>query len=348
MNGLTVRTFLSANSAEGFFSYFDEFLKGKNTYIIKGGPGTGKSSFMKKVAASAVSKGDITEYVYCSSDPDSLDGVYIHGSETVFSDGTSPHVMEPKYPGAMGGIINVGQFLNSEKLSLSKSDIVSLNRKISDKYSRAYRYLKAAQCAASDLRETALRYLDADDMIQYFKTVSEKIFADKNGKNGKVYPRFLSGITPKGFVTFKDTVYTLCSEVFVVRDKYGIGGRAFEFLKNAAISHGFDVYEFRSPLEPCRIVHIAIPELDIAFVTSDKFTQFEPQNAKTVNLMRFVSDDIDLEVKACVSASKIMKICMNETFESLRSAKALHDDLEDIYIAAMDFAGLDKLIEKYI
>lgn len=346
MNGQTIRTFLSANSAEGFFSYFEEFLKGKNTFIIKGGPGTGKSGLMKKVASAAVAKGNFTEYVYCSSDPDSLDGVYIHGSEKIFADGTPPHVMEPKYPGAMGGIVNVGQFLDSEKLTAAKDEIVSLNKKISTKYSRAYRYLRAANCAAAELRETALRYLDGDAMMKYFKSLSSKVMTEKKDCNGKVFLRFLSGITPKGFVTFKDTVYTLCSEVFVIRDKYGVGAPAFELLRNEAVSRGFDVYEFRSPLEPDRIVHIAVPERDIAFVTSDKFTQFESQNSKAVNLMRFISEDIDLEAKYCVSAAKIMKICMEEAFESLRCAKAIHDDLEEIYISAMDFAGLDRLIEK--
>ncbi len=345
MNGQTIRTFLSANSADGFFSYFDAFLQGKNTFIIKGGPGTGKSGLMKKVASAAVSKGNFTEYVYCSSDPDSLDGVYIHGSETVFADGTPPHVMEPKYPGAMGGIVNVGQFLDSEKLSAAKGDIVALNRLISTRYARAYRYLKAANCASSELRETALRYLDREAMLKYFRTVAAKIMAEEKGGSGKVFPRFLSGITPKGFVTFKDTIYTLCSNIFVVRDKYGIGAEVFELLKNEAVSRGFDVYEFRSPLDPSRIVHIAVPDLDVAFVTADRLTQFEAQNAKAVNLMRFISEDIDLESKYCVSASKIMKICMEEAFESIRSAKALHDDLEDIYISAMDFAGLNALTE---
>ena len=348
MNGSTIRTFLSANSADGFFSYFEEFLKGKNTYIIKGGPGTGKSSLMKKVATAAVAKGEFTEYVYCSSDPDSLDGVYIHGEEKVFTDGTSPHVMEPKYPGAMGGIVDVGQFLDAEKLSPAREDIVFLNGRISARYSRAYRYLKAAFCASSELKETALRYLDTDGMMNCFKNISQKVFGDKNGCDGKVFTRFLSGFTPKGFVTFKDTVYTLCSNVYVVRDKYGVGGAVFDFLKKEAVSRGFGFYDFRSPLEPERTVHIAVPELDIAFVTSDKMTQFDAQNAKAVNLEKFISEDIDFESKQCVSASKIRKICLEEAFSALRDAKALHDDLEDIYISAMDFEGLDKMIAKYI
>ena len=347
MNGQTIRTFLSANSSEGFFSFFDEFLKDKKTYIIKGGPGTGKSSFMKKIASTAVSKGSFTEYVYCSSHPDSLDGVYIHGSETVFTDGTPPHVMEVKYPGAMGAIINVGQFIDSEKVSASKDEILRLNSKFSAAYARAYRYLKAASCASSELRAIGLKYLDSEKMTVYFKNLADRILADKRGCGGRSCVRFLSGITPKGYVTFKDTVYTLCSDIFVIRDKYGVGSFALEFLKNKFVDCGFDVYEFRFPLEPKIISHVAVPELDIAFVTSDKLTHFDTGTARAVNLNRFMREDIEFEKKFSVSAAKLLKICLDEAIASLRIAKSLHDDLEDIYISSMDFAALDKLTEEY-
>jgi len=347
MNGQTIRTFLSANSSDGFVSYFDEFLKGKMSYVIKGGPGTGKSSFMKKIASTSVSKGNFTEYIYCSSDPDSLDGVYIHGLETVFTDGTPPHVMEVKYPGATGEIINVGQFLDSEKLLSSKNEILRLNSKFTASYARAYRYLKASACASSELRAIGLKYLDSAKMIGYFKNIFEKYSVGKKGSGGKSYIRFLSGISPKGYVTFKDTIYTLCSEVFVIRDKYGVSSSVLSILKDKFIDRGFDVYEFRFPLEPEIISHIAVPELNIAFVTSDKLTHFDTENGKSVNLNRFMSDDIEFEKKYSTSASKLMKICLEEAIEALRTAKALHDDLEELYISAMDFAALDKLTEKY-
>ncbi|MBQ8793259.1 MAG: hypothetical protein IJZ63_00755 [Clostridia bacterium] len=48
--------FLAANSAEGFVSHFGDnydYADGWRAYIIKGGPGTGKSSFMKYITAKA-------------------------------------------------------------------------------------------------------------------------------------------------------------------------------------------------------------------------------------------------------------------------------------------------------
>ena len=68
------RYFLGANTAKGFFSVYEDFCKpdsGNFLYVIKGGPGCGKSSFMKKIGKAAEDAGLDVEYVLCSADPDS-------------------------------------------------------------------------------------------------------------------------------------------------------------------------------------------------------------------------------------------------------------------------------------
>ena len=70
--------FLGANTPNGFVSRFDNLYypeEGWFAYIIKGGPGTGKSTLMKRLAKEANLKNVKTELIYCSSDPSSLDAV---------------------------------------------------------------------------------------------------------------------------------------------------------------------------------------------------------------------------------------------------------------------------------
>ena len=44
--------FACANSSRGFCNYFESNLQGlERLYILKGGPGTGKSTLMKEVGA---------------------------------------------------------------------------------------------------------------------------------------------------------------------------------------------------------------------------------------------------------------------------------------------------------
>ena len=71
----------SANGYKGFINLFSEIYdpnKFDRIFIIKGGPGTGKNTFMKKICSCIENKKANIEYYYCSSDVTSLDGVIFH------------------------------------------------------------------------------------------------------------------------------------------------------------------------------------------------------------------------------------------------------------------------------
>ena len=88
--------FTCANSSVGFVSFFEQNLDGlENIYILKGGPGTGKSTIMKKIANLAKNNGYKTEVYHCSFDPDSLDMVIIRDLDVCIFDSTSPHELFP-------------------------------------------------------------------------------------------------------------------------------------------------------------------------------------------------------------------------------------------------------------
>lgn len=86
--------FLGANSYRGFCSMYDDFVFSPmidRLYIIKGGAGCGKSSFMKTIADAANEAGRDVERIVCSGDTDSLDGIFIPGLRIAYVDGTAPH-----------------------------------------------------------------------------------------------------------------------------------------------------------------------------------------------------------------------------------------------------------------
>lgn len=89
--------FLGANSAEGFYGLYDQLLDAKlyDLIILKGTPGCGKSTFMRRVAAALEERGLETVYIHCSGDPDSLDGVIAPAIRTAIVDGTAPHGTAP-------------------------------------------------------------------------------------------------------------------------------------------------------------------------------------------------------------------------------------------------------------
>lgn len=89
--------FAAANSEHGFENHFPAlFSAGTGAdalYIVKGGPGTGKSGLMRRVARRAGEAGWQIVFLLCSSDPASLDGLLLtapDGRTVGMLDGTAP------------------------------------------------------------------------------------------------------------------------------------------------------------------------------------------------------------------------------------------------------------------
>ena len=141
--------FAAANSFDGFKSNFPQIFDGRKfdrIYILKGGPGTGKSTLMRKVGH-CFEKPDIDiTYIYCSSDTKSLDGVIIKKENMHYAiiDGTSPHMTDPLYPGAVEVLVNLGEGFDTQSLSRQKEKIIELNTLKSEAYKSAYKFLSLA------------------------------------------------------------------------------------------------------------------------------------------------------------------------------------------------------------
>ena len=90
--------FLGANSGSGFQNLFSEIMDPETAFdimILKGGPGVGKNTFMREIGRTMEQAGADVEYLWCSGDPDSLDGVVIPALRCAVCDGTSPHGTAP-------------------------------------------------------------------------------------------------------------------------------------------------------------------------------------------------------------------------------------------------------------
>ena len=95
---MNISYFLGANSYRGFYSLYDDLISLPDVsrlFIIKGGAGCGKSTFMKTIATAANDAGLDVERVLCSGDPESLDGIFIPRLRVAYVDGTAPHAAVP-------------------------------------------------------------------------------------------------------------------------------------------------------------------------------------------------------------------------------------------------------------
>jgi ABC-type Mn2+/Zn2+ transport system ATPase subunit len=140
MSGNIRNFYAGGNTAKGFYSFYDSAFAGLNRlFILKGGPGTGKSTLIRTIGENMVRRGYDIEFYHCSSDNGSLDGVIIPSLKIGIVDGTAPHVIEPKAPGAVEEYVNLGQAWDSNKLAKQRQEIEQLSSEISASFQTAYR-----------------------------------------------------------------------------------------------------------------------------------------------------------------------------------------------------------------
>ena len=92
---LDVRNVSMGFGDKTLFSGVSFLLKKGDRMFITGPNGCGKSTLMGRVGARMEEMGVETEYILCSGDPDSLDGLVLPGLRTAIVDGTAPHETVP-------------------------------------------------------------------------------------------------------------------------------------------------------------------------------------------------------------------------------------------------------------
>ena len=137
--------FLGANSAEGFYGLYDQLLDARlyDLIILKGTPGCGKSTFMRRAAAALEERGLETVYIHCSGDPDSLDGVIAPAIRMAIVDGTAPHVLEPRYALAHERYVDLSQCCDSAAAKEVANGLTALTDAYRASYREAYHVLRA-------------------------------------------------------------------------------------------------------------------------------------------------------------------------------------------------------------
>ena len=166
-----------------------------------------------------------------------------------------------------------------------------------------------------------------------------------DGKIGLEKIRLLDAVTPEGYIFLSDTVNCLCDTTVVFEDDFGVAAAVLiEQLRAYALASGYNVISSPSVSKEGVIRHIIIKELSLGFFTEDKLCELKIIPTKTVSLRRFYSSEDISSHRARLSFSvKAAKELLNEAVCALKLAKNIHDDLEAVYIKAMDYEKIDKI-----
>jgi hypothetical protein len=359
--GIIRHMYPGGNTPVGFFSYYPYIIdrtRARRIFILKGGPGTGKSTIIRKVGLELAKKGYPIEFMHCSGDNNSLDGVVIPDLRVAMIDGTAPHVVDPIYPGAVDEIINLGEFWNEEGFKESREEILRISKFIKDRYATAYRYLSAAAQLKEDTEKI---YEDAlDKGLEAFFSNELNTMLLGQGVPSKVTGKqrclFASAITPRGFSDYLDSI---CYTQRIIRLSATAGSSTqyiMESLKNQALVQGFDIETYFCPMSPQRIEHIVIPSLKVSVITANEYhdiSDINNENCSTYFINEFYNKDRIESFSKQLSFNRLYtETLLQQAVSCIAESKAAHDELEKHYIKNMNFESLTKfredLIEKII
>lgn len=346
--------FLGANTPKGFYSLFDELYfpeDGWRLYIIKGGPGTGKSTLIKKVAAKADSFGHYSERIYCSSDPESLDALILPHMKISVCDGASPHVVEPKFPGISEVFIDLGAFRNDKELKKNSNEIINATKANSLQHKKCVDFLAAAACVDNDTNKIILSALRIDRLHKFADKLAFSQLSGAADTKGKESKRFLSALTPKGSIVFINTFNDMCEKRIILEDNFGIASSVIlKALAFDAKERGYNCILCYCPMAPeLKLEHMIIPDLSLGFFTSNRLHPYTDKKDKTIDCLRFCDREILIKHKNRLAFnSRSRNELLAEAANNLGKAKEIHDCLEKLYYPAIDFEGIQKYGDKIV
>ncbi|MBQ7887579.1 MAG: hypothetical protein IJ313_11915 [Clostridia bacterium] len=342
----TVRAlFPGAMGPEGFISCFDHLMSEsdlRRMLILKGGPGVGKSTFMRRIHAALTADGEQSTLYFCSGDPDSLDAVAIPARGLLILDGTAPHIVDPKIPGARDSLINLGECLNEAAMRPRLPHIRACMTDHAACSRRARAFMRSVSSLRRDSAASVSECIDKPRLARMTASLIAAVLPEKaaSGDAPHVRPVITDAITPKGEIC----LLTGAQPGRVIRLVHPFGMDLTPVLKalsRAAQGAGYDVEEHLSPLMPGGLLHLSIPALSTLVTTGDA-----------------LSSEQTFDFSACLPPSCLLRreCALEQTraaitrhtqlaVDALAQAKQLHDELETFYVPNMDFAAWQRIYD---
>ncbi|MGG0657461.1 PRK06851 family protein [Rummeliibacillus pycnus] len=353
MKGRELHYFAGGNTAKGFYSLFESnFSVLEKVFLLKGGPGNGKSTLMKNIAVEFLEKGFDVEYIHCSSDSDSIDGIIFPGLKIGLVDGTAPHIIEPKVPGAVEEYINLGVAWDSQQLHAKKDEIIHLISEKEEGYKAAYQAFADALAIHDEWETIYISNMDYEKLNGLTEDLKLLFFREiELNKESNVRHRFLGAATPKGAVDFVPNLTGDIRKRYFLKGRPGSGkSTLLKKLAATAESKGFDVEIYHCGFDPNSLDMLIFRELSIAIFDSTSPHEYFPNREgdeiiDLYNVAIFPETD-EMYEEQISKISERYREKMNEGIAYLAEAKTLHDELETIYKKATDFKVIEDIQRK--
>lgn len=343
---MTRHMFAGASTPIGFINFFDHIMPietAKKRYFLKGSSGSGKSTFLKKIAAEFESAGFHTEQFHCANDADSLDAVSVGSQGLCIIDATAPHARDPEIPIAVDKMIDFSKFIDEKKILSHVDEIKSLlrsKRLLQEKASGYFSAVGSVYLAEKAALETAMiKHASKKLARECMNLIGARNMTNYEGADRKL---FLSAVTPDGYVSFAEDLSIGC-KVYGICARAGAGADIFlGELRDQANAHGIQTESFYCPFAPDRLEYLHLPEMETIFAVTDGHFGYNGKTDEIIELGTGTgTSNLSPRARTCVFDG-----LLESTVNLMNASRTLHMRIEDIYVNTIDFKKINKLTEK--
>lgn len=332
--------FTSSNTGKGFHTFIPELLEGlRYIFILKGAPGSGKSSCIRYIGESISDQGYEVEFWVSAMDPMNPEGVYIPQMEAAVVNGSLPLAIEPKYPGITGLIINFSNYLDKEALKNYGSEIMDLFDSKEEQNKRAIILLGEALQIKEQMIKAVAEYRNSSKIEAMVDRLEERMF--KRVPAERHY--YSSTFTAEGIVNYLDEISSRCKSRYLFSGPWGSGtSEVISELANRARESGNSVDYYHCGLEPERVDMVIISNLNVAIIDAGEMKISARAGDVVIKMEDYLYEGDWLNEMQYSPMKREYEARLLEAQAGLENAYKSLKSLKRYYSAAMNFDQIEQ------
>jgi hypothetical protein len=308
-----------------------------------------KSKIIGDIGALWLNKGYEVEFMNSPLDTALVNGVINPKLRCGVVDGTPPHQITPKALGVVEEYVSFMSATNRNYLEKYKDEIIAIGDEKNKMLASSCNFFHEALAIHDEWEKIYIENMDFDAVNRVALELEDEILKNKSiEKDAIVRDRFLGASTPEGPIHFISNLTEGLNKRYFIKGRPGTGkSTVLRKVLKAAREKGFDVESYHCGFDPDSLDMIILKELGVAIYDSTHPHECFPEvgNDEIIDMYKeCVKEGTDEKYKTQLDKiAHRYKEKIKEGTEYLRIAKGFSDDLEEIYLGAIDFARINQI-----